>query len=68
MRVVNLESGKQVAQGRTYTRSTSNPKAFTVEPGRYKVEIKAVKLPGTPSQSFEAAVKVEDSVEKNAEF
>lgn len=36
--VFGVESGEKVAHGRTYTSATSNPKRFTLLPGRYRIE------------------------------
>ncbi|MDX1502520.1 MAG: hypothetical protein R3325_09155 [Thermoanaerobaculia bacterium] len=68
VRVVDLESGRAVAQGRTYTSVLSNPKIFTVPPGRYRVEIGAVRLPGRPERSIEVTVEKAGAAEAIAEF
>lgn len=43
VQVVDAASGSPVAQGRTYTSANSNPKAFELSPGRYRVIAKAIK-------------------------
>jgi Ca-activated chloride channel family protein len=68
VRVRKLESGKAVAQGRTYTTPKSNPKAFILEPGRYRIEVKAVRLEGKPVRQLEATVEAEGTTELTAEF
>ena len=68
VRLVDLATGNGVGQGRTYTSPNSNPKAFTVEPGRYRVELAAVKRAGDPKRQFEVAVEAGGTVEKVVEF
>ncbi len=43
VQVVDAASGATVAQGRTYTSAKSNPKAFELSPGRYRVIAKSIK-------------------------
>lgn len=41
--VVAVATGQSVAQGRTYTNASSNPKSFIVEPGEYRVEVREIR-------------------------
>jgi Ca-activated chloride channel family protein len=66
--VVDAASGVSVAGGRTYTSPTSNPTSFDLEPGRYKVTLKAVRLEGTPTKEMEVTVEAGGTVEKSADF
>ena len=66
--VYGLESGKSIAQGRTYTGANTNPKVFVMAPGRYRVVMKAVKLPNAPTQDFEVEIKAGDFSEQMVEF
>jgi Ca-activated chloride channel family protein len=68
VRVIDLESGKAVAGGRTYTSPNSNPKTYFLEPGRYRVEVKAVRLEGKPSRQLEATVEAGATIDLMAEF
>jgi Ca-activated chloride channel family protein len=68
VRVMRFEDGKAVDQGRTYTRPESNPKTFILEPGRYRVEVKAVRLEGRPSRQLDATVEAGATVDLVAEF
>lgn len=56
VKVTDAVSGAVVAQGRTYTSTNSNPKAFEVGPGRYRVTAQAVKLDGSPEKSLQVEV------------
>ena len=40
--VIDQESGKTIAQGRTYTGPSSNPKSFELLPGQYRVKSRTV--------------------------
>ncbi len=66
--VVNIETGKPVGQGRTYTSEKSNPKTFTLEPGRYRVTVRVVKPKGLPDQKLEVTVEAGKTVEQMADF
>jgi Ca-activated chloride channel family protein len=41
--LVNVETGKAIGQGRTYTSASSNPKTFILEPGDYRVQVKEIR-------------------------
>ncbi len=66
--VVDAETGKSVCKGRTYADAKTNPKAFEVTPGRYRVNVKAVRLEGRPKRQFEVTVEAGATVEKKADF
>lgn len=40
--IIDLDSGKNVARGRTYTSPNNNPKEFILTPGEYEFIVKAV--------------------------
>ncbi|MFQ5631460.1 MAG: VWA domain-containing protein, partial [bacterium] len=54
--VRSVESGKPVGQGRTYTSSSSNPRTFELPPGKYRVQVGAVKLKDLPKKVIEVTV------------
>ncbi len=66
--VLDAETGKPVCQGRTYADPKTNPKAFEVRPGRYRVSVKAVRLEGRPQRQFEVTVEAGETVEQAADF
>ena len=66
--VVDLESEKSVAQGRTYTAETSNPKSFELAPGRYRVSAKAVRMEGKPQRQTEVTVVAGESQTIDLDF
>ena len=66
VRITNEEGA--VAQGRTYTSATSNPKTFMLLPGTYTVTLKGLKVEGTPSKIIEVEVGKEETVERMVEF
>jgi major membrane immunogen (membrane-anchored lipoprotein) len=59
---------KNVAGGRTYTASSSNPKAFTLTPGAYQVTLTALGDHSGKEESFTIEVKAGETVEKVTEF
>ena len=54
---VNNPAGKNVASGRTYMSERTNPKKFTLAPGKYKVQLKPVKPKGLAEKTIEVEVK-----------
>lgn len=66
--VYSQKTGKEVVGGRTYTNEKSNPKSFTLEAGKYRVEIKPVKDKDLQKKTLEVEVKVGDAVTKTAEW
>jgi len=67
--IKNPDTGEQVAQGRTYVSSKSNPKAFELSPGVYDVKVSAVKITNKPSQEFNGIeIKASEVVERTAQF
>jgi len=64
----HLDTGRPVAQGRTYTNENANPKTFIVPPGRYRVEIKAIRLDGSPEREVEVTVDAGQTVEHIVDF
>lgn len=63
------DTGEQVAQGRTYLSSKTNPRVFELSPGTYDVTVKAVKITNTPSQEFSGVeITASETVEKTAQF
>jgi hypothetical protein len=67
--IKNPDTGEQVAQGRTYTSSKSNPTVFELSPGVYDVKVSAVKITNKPSQEFNGIeIKASEAVEKTAQF
>ena len=66
--VYDLATGEPVAQGRTYTADTSNPKVFEVAPGRYRVQMKALKLKDADRQEMEIEVTAGAVVDQVFDF
>ena len=62
------EAANPVAQGRTYTSATSNPKTFELAPGRYRVTLGAVRLEGRPKEEIEVTVEAGQTVERMVAF
>ncbi len=52
----------------TYTDPKSNPKAFELSPGRYRVSVKAVRLEGRPSKQLEVTVEAGQTVEEKVDL
>ena len=68
VRVLDVDSGAQVAQTRTYSSANSNPSSFVLNPGRYRVTAAAVRLPGRPSREGETTVVVGETAEQSFDF
>ncbi len=66
--VIDVETGRSVGGARTYTSESSNPKTFILEPGRYRVDVRAVRPKGLTPIQFEITVEAEATVEKTANF
>jgi len=66
VQVVDAASGVTVAQGRTYTSANSNPKAFELSPGRYRVIAKAIK--DKAEKSLEIIVAAGKVAEQTVDF
>jgi hypothetical protein len=60
--------GKPVAQARTYTASTSNPKAFELPAGSYEVTVKPVKLKDKPKKTLSVDVVAGQTAEATVDF
>jgi Ca-activated chloride channel family protein len=58
----------QVAAGRTYTAATSNPKAFELAPGTYRVVVAPVRLAGKPKREVNLEVAAGKTAESIVEF
>lgn len=66
VQVVDAASGATVTQGRTYTNAGSNPKAFELQPGRYRVIVKAIK--GNTQKTLEITVAAGQTAEQTVDF
>ncbi|MCF8247988.1 MAG: VWA domain-containing protein [Saprospiraceae bacterium] len=62
--VFSKKTGENVVGGRTYVSDSSNPKSFTLEPGKYRVDIKPLKPAGLSVRSIEVEVKAKETVER----
>lgn len=65
--VVGSEN-KSEASGRTYTSVNSNPKAFELVPGRYRVRVSPVKPAGLRPQEIDIEIKPGETVERTVDF
>ncbi len=61
-------TNKNVAAARTYTSESSNPRKFILNPGTYRVEIKALGKYGGKKESITIDVKENETVEKIINF
>ncbi len=67
--IKNLETGEQVAQGRTYKSSKTNPKTFELSPGVYDVNVKALGITNNPIQEFKGIeITPAETLVKEAQF
>ncbi|MCO6492939.1 MAG: VWA domain-containing protein [Phaeodactylibacter sp.] len=68
VKIAEAAGKKNVANGRTYTSDSSNPKAFTLTPGTYEVTVTALKEHKGKKETFTIEVKEGATVEKIANF
>ncbi len=68
VRITDVETGKPVAQGRTYATAKTNPRTFELSPGKYRVRVGAVKLQGRPRKEVEVTVEAGKIVEQIVDF
>jgi len=61
-------AGKQVTGGRTYTDAKTNPRAFTLPPGKYTAQVSAVRLDGRPVRSITFEVAPRSSAVETVDF
>ena len=66
--IYELPSNRSVDAGRTYMSPNSNPKSFTLQPGKYRVVVKAFKPAGLGEQTFELELPAGQEVSKIVEF
>lgn len=66
--VIDAQTGKTVAKGRTYADAKTNPKTFELSPGRYRVQGKAVRLEGKPKRESEVVVEADGQHELVLDF
>jgi hypothetical protein len=66
--VTSIEDKTQTASSRTYTSATSNPTAFELPPGRYRVNVKSVRPPGLTPKEITVEVKAGTTVEHKVEL
>ncbi len=69
VRVTDTATGKEVAGGRTYTASDTNPRILPVPVGTFDISVKAVRFKGNVEQHFKGvAVADGETVERHADF
>lgn len=68
IRILRASDRKPVAFGRTSTVAGSNFRSFTLAPGRYRVEVKPVEVPGESDRSLEVRVEAGGTTTVMAEF
>lgn len=60
--------GQAIDSGRTYMAATTNPKLFVLEPGRYRVTLKALKPAGLGSKEIEIEIAAGQTVSRTVDF
>jgi Ca-activated chloride channel family protein len=66
--VTLYRGSEQVAGGRTYTAAKTNPKEFTLAPGKYRIVVTPVRLAGKPKRETELEVAAGDTTELVTDF
>lgn len=67
VKVSGSETGTE-ASGRTYTSASSNPKAFELLPGKYRVRVNPLKPAGLEPREFDIEIKPGQTVERTVDF
>ncbi|GJM34213.1 MAG: hypothetical protein DHS20C18_32140 [Saprospiraceae bacterium] len=68
VKVIEVNTKKNVASGRTYTRETNNPKKFTLNPGTYEVTLVALGDHKGKKETYTLVVKAGETMEKMTTF
>lgn len=67
--VTDVESGQEIARGRTYTKEQNNPRVFKLAPGVYDVSVKSMEIKNSPDRTFESLeITGGETVEKEVDF
>ncbi|WP_207632590.1 vWA domain-containing protein [Foetidibacter luteolus] len=66
--IISLATGKPAGAGRTYASTESNPKTFTLLPGKYRLELNSVKPAGLGRKFAEIEVTANSTVKKNIDW
>lgn len=61
-------SAVAIAQGRTYTSSSSNPKSFILSPGTYEIRVKALKYSGEAVKTITVTLEAGKTYEETAKY
>ncbi|WP_431137225.1 vWA domain-containing protein [Psychroserpens mesophilus] len=65
---IDINSGKRITGGRTYTSDKSNPREFLLNPGTYKVEVRSLGAHVGHNETFTIEVKQAETVTKIITF
>lgn len=68
VQVFDKTTGNEVASGRTYMQASSNPKTFTIPPGKYRVVVKPVKPKDLAPKTLEVEIIAEQTIEKSVSY
>ena len=66
--IIEIESNTTVDSKRTYTSASSNPKAFTINPGKYRVTVKGLADFAGQQESFEVTLGATETIERTVNF
>ena len=67
-KIIDVQTGKVVGGGRTYTSANSNPGKYVIKPGAYKIRVQAVRPRGIPPKEITVTVKKGETVERMIEY
>ncbi|NBC64056.1 MAG: hypothetical protein GVY07_00155, partial [Bacteroidetes bacterium] len=65
--ITDTTNGTVVANGRSYTSESSNPRSFTLTPGTYNVELEAVEIAGSGRTQIIEGLIVEENSDTTSE-
>lgn len=68
VKIVDLNARKNVANGRTYTRETTNPKKFILNPGTYEVTLVTLGVHKGKRETFTIVVNEGETVQEMITF
>ncbi|MEZ4746901.1 MAG: VWA domain-containing protein [Calditrichia bacterium] len=68
VRIVDVSANKAIANGRTYTKETNNPKKFMLNPGKYEITLTTLGVHKGKKESFMITVNENETITKIITF
>ena len=68
VRIVDVSANKAIANVRTYTKETNNPKKFMLNPGKYEITLTTLGVHKGKKESFMITVNENETITKIITF